>query len=260
MIRTTTYLVLILMLPLWSNGQKYHDFVKASDNRNFYKIVAEVESYYASRDKGRGSGYKQFLRWKYFNSSRLAEDGTLQSIAANNFEAFVDFESSSIEKGGRPASNAEWKSIGAFKYDGAFTRVQGTGRVDEIVVNPNDTDMIFVGTPTGSLWKTTDRGRTWKSLTDGLTSLGISGIAVDWDNPNIIYMATGDHDSKSIPSMGVFKSVDGGETWRKTVPWDSSIDNIFVSTIKLNPRTKTLFVATTDGLYLQLTEEVTTLT
>ena len=60
--------------------------------------------------------------------------------------------------------------------------------------HPTDISAFWVGSAGGGLWKTTDAGGTWNALTDDLPVLGISDIAIDYTNPNVIYIATGDAD------------------------------------------------------------------
>jgi photosystem II stability/assembly factor-like uncharacterized protein len=61
------------------------------------------------------------------------------------------------------------------------------------------------------LWKTTDRGASWTPLGDKLPSLNVRAVAVDPDNPEVIYLAS--HNGK-----GYFKSNDGGENWFQSAP------------------------------------------
>lgn len=85
-------------------------------------------------------------------------------------------------------------------------------------------NIIYVGSPYGGLWKSFDGGTNWQNWhTDNLPNIGISDIAIDPVNPQIMYVATGDPDGAFEPnnpkfnakgqSAGVFKSTDGGMTW-----------------------------------------------
>ena len=54
----------------------------------------------------------------------------------------------------------------------------------------------------------------WIPLSDYLPQIGVSGIAIDHTNSDIIYIATGDKDASDTYSIGVLKSIDGGLTWK----------------------------------------------
>ena len=71
----------------------------------------------------------------------------------------------------------------------------GQGRVNIIHVDPSNPNTIYLGSPAGGIWKSTNNGTTWTPLTDELPQIGVSGIAVDYSNSNTIYIATGDKDA-----------------------------------------------------------------
>ena len=108
---------------------------------------------------------------------------------------------------------------------------------------------MWVGSPSGGLWKTIDGGETWYETTDDLPLIGVSDIAVDPTNPDIIYMATGDADGWDTYSIGLLKSTDGGETWEKSLDWsyDQRRGVWMIKVSPLNPNI--VYAATTDGIY-----------
>jgi len=73
-----------------------------------------------------------------------------------------------------------------------------------------------MGVASGGLFRTTDNGATWTPITDGKVPLGSTGsVAVADSDPNVIYLGTGSDSVRSNVSTGrgVYKSIDGGETW-----------------------------------------------
>jgi photosystem II stability/assembly factor-like uncharacterized protein len=74
-----------------------------------------------------------------------------------------------------------------------------------------------MGVASGGLFKTTDSGANWLPITDGKIPLGSTGsVAVADSDPNVIYLGTGSDGVRSNVSTGrgVYKSVDGGQTWK----------------------------------------------
>src|SRR6185436_4941856 len=90
------------------------------------------------------------------------------------------------------------------------------GRVNAIAVSPANSNRILVGAGSGGVWLSTDGGQTWDPRGDFLPVLGVSDIEFAASDPNIAYMTTGDSNAAATPSVGVYKSTDGGFNWYAT--------------------------------------------
>jgi photosystem II stability/assembly factor-like uncharacterized protein len=75
----------------------------------------------------------------------------------------------------------------------------------------------YFGAVGGGLWKTIDGGFTWKPVTDGqIASSSVGAVAVSESNPDIVYIGMGETELRGniMQGDGVYKSVDGGKTWK----------------------------------------------
>jgi len=99
-----------------------------------------------------------------------------------------------------------YRLIGPFR---ASRTVAGVG----IPTQPN---VFFAGVHTGGVWKTDDYGRTWRPMFDNAPTGSIGDIGVSWSNPDIIYVGTGEglHRPDLGVGDGIFKSTDGGKSWK----------------------------------------------
>jgi photosystem II stability/assembly factor-like uncharacterized protein len=99
-----------------------------------------------------------------------------------------------------------WRLIGPFRGGRALA-------VSGVSGNP---DLYYFGSVDGGVWKTTDSGRVWDPLWTHEDVASIGAIAVAPSDPNIIYAGTGEADMRSDISFGdgMYKSTDGGKTWR----------------------------------------------
>ncbi|PYI94339.1 MAG: sialidase [Verrucomicrobia bacterium] len=121
----------------------------------------------------------------------------------------------------------------------SYTGLPNSERVAKIIVSPANSDTVFAAVP-GALWsdspdrglyKTTDGGQNWNLILKGANlSTGASGIAIDPNDPNVIYACMWDFrrkgwtfrsggDGPDKPSAsGLFRSADGGATWTEITP------------------------------------------
>ncbi len=91
------------------------------------------------------------------------------------------------------------------------------GRVTTVAGTVSEPGTFFMGATGGGVWKTTDYGTTWANVSDGYFSTpSIGAIAVDQEDPNIVYVGTGSDGLRSnvITGKGMYKSIDGGDTWK----------------------------------------------
>lgn len=90
-----------------------------------------------------------------------------------------------------------------------------SGRVVDIEANPDDPTIFYAGYASGGLFKTSNNGITFEPIFDKEPTIIIGDIAVDWAN-NTIYIGTGENNSSrsSYAGAGIFKSTDGGKSWK----------------------------------------------
>jgi photosystem II stability/assembly factor-like uncharacterized protein len=90
-------------------------------------------------------------------------------------------------------------------------------RVIAIAGQYGNPHLIYVGAASGGIWKTTDGGLNWKPVFDNQDVSSIGALAVATSDPNIIWAGTGETNIRSSISIGngIYKSVDGGQSWEK---------------------------------------------
>jgi len=213
----------------------------------FKDIVDAFDAYWETRDKDvKGSGHKPFKRWEEFWKYFVKEDGTLPS-SEELWNTWLTVKQSKENKSLLDQSN--WQAVGPFEHTNTGSWSSGQGRVNSIIVDPNSPTTYYAGAPAGGIWKSTNSGLNWIPLSDNLPQIGVSGIAIDYNNSNIIYIATGDDDAGDSFSVGVLKSIDGGATWN-TTGLGPSTANFRMNDIYMNPNdSNMLWVATNQGLY-----------
>ncbi|HVZ78958.1 MAG TPA: hypothetical protein VG818_13330 [Gemmatimonadaceae bacterium] len=91
-----------------------------------------------------------------------------------------------------------------------------SGRISDLAVHPRDKATWYVAAASGGLWKTTNAGTTWMPIFDGQGSYSIGTVVLDPNNPNVVWVGTGENNAQRSVSYGdgVYKSIDGGRTWQ----------------------------------------------
>ena len=170
-----------------------------------------------------------YVAGRYFPNGEDCEDeeGEDDCTPEKNSAIFIsnDFGTSWIKSSSIPKGIFEEIEL----EEGRELEEEDIDKVTVLYVSPSDDDHIFVGT-SNLLLKSTDRGETWRSLSDTFHRSDIKGLAIHPNNPDIIYARIGiytfsdcsdvDNDdpdyeesvSKYCP--GVYKSTDGGENWK----------------------------------------------
>ena len=92
-----------------------------------------------------------------------------------------------------------------------------SGRVTAIDARADEPDVIYAGTASGGLWRSNDGGIHWTPLFDDQPATSIGAVAVNQDNPDVIWVGTGEGNPRNSknPGTGLYKSIDGGETWTR---------------------------------------------
>ncbi len=118
----------------------------------------------------------------------------------------VSAQKSSETKKGSTLSGLKFRSIGP-----AFM----SGRIADIVINPENQNIWYVAVGSGGVWKTENSGTTWIPLTDKQPFYSTGCLTLDPNNPNIVWLGTGENVGGRHIGIGhgIYVSYDGGKTW-----------------------------------------------
>ncbi len=209
---------------------------------NFYAIQKAFQAWEDTATETEG-GWAQFKRWEFFMEPRVYPSGDL------NLPSIYE-QIRSLEK--LTSLPAGWKSLGPFTVPSSIFSQEkaGAGRINTIAFHPFNANIMWVGAPSGGIWKTTDAGATWSTVTDDLASIGISDITINPLNPDVLYAVTGDGDAGDTYSIGIIKSTNGGATWKPTDVTLQLSDRVYFRKIIIDPiDTATLVATSNQGIY-----------
>jgi photosystem II stability/assembly factor-like uncharacterized protein len=143
------------------------------------------------------------------------------------------------EDEGHPLASIPLRSIGP-----ALT----SGRVSDFAFEPDRWQAHYVAMASGNLWKTVNNGVTWEAVFDNEGAYAIGVVELDPRNPNVVWVGTGENNSQRSVGFGdgVYKSLDGGKSWRNMGLKDSG----HISMIRFHPAdSDTVWVAAQGPLW-----------
>ncbi|MFN8154182.1 MAG: T9SS type A sorting domain-containing protein [Bacteroidia bacterium] len=225
--------------------------VQRAFNKYYIKKDRQIERLKRKleRQKGEGvseeelevPGFSQYKRWEWFMAPRVGPNG-------ERFDPALAYrENAKYMEQYKTFSAGNWTLIGPTSQ---IPSGGGAGRLNAVRVDPTDPNTIYVCSPAGGLWKSTDGGLTWATNTDHLAQvIGCTDIAIDPTNTQVMYLATGDGDAGDTYTVGLLKSTDGGATWNPTGLSYFAANTRQMSKILIDPNnTSTLIVATSAGI------------
>ncbi len=130
------------------------------------------------------------------------------------------------------ASSTTWRAIGPAPTNSAFPNLGVvSGRINSIAISPSDPRTVLVGSGTGGVWRSSNRGASFVPVSDDQVDLAVGSIAFSPSNPSIAYAGMGDTKNAYLGS-GVLKSTDAGQSWTRvsnnTLPTPGTVSDIEV--------------------------------
>jgi len=151
------------------------------------------------------------MRSEWFASSRADSAGSMGSY----LQAVLTHQQE-IAQREIPGNyqSAQWYPLGPVKTTHPVQALLGL--VKTIWIDTSNFQTIYAGSSTGGIFRTTDGGENWVSLSDNYITTGVLSIEVDPSNKNRIYIGTGHDGFGRAYGQGVMKSNDGGLSWETT--------------------------------------------
>jgi len=145
------------------------------------------------------------------------------------------------------AQTSSWSAVSPSKYPvNASGQINGISRVSQLKFHPTDSLKMYAVSARGGLFITADGGNNWSVApgTDFMPYQSYASVCIDFTNDQIIYIGTGDHDYYG-GGTGVWKSIDGGQTFTQT-----TLTNKLIVDMIMDPNDhNTIVAATNQGIY-----------
>lgn len=173
---------------------------------NIQEVESWANEYFLKVGTGQGTGFKQYQRWLYERKFHLDENGYYIVPEREDQAYYQALRSMGIHQ----RTTMTWSELGPTTWTYTSGWNPGNGRITSVAVDPADTTKIYVSSPGGGLWKSTNSGTSWTPLIDFVNSswMSIYNLCIDPNNSNTLYAA--------LSSGGVLKSTNAGTSWTAT--------------------------------------------
>jgi photosystem II stability/assembly factor-like uncharacterized protein len=162
--------------------------------------------YFDTAGTGPETGYKHFQRWLFEQKFHTDDNGFLIDPKTEWETWRRTTPTGSMLDGNAGTDAVTWNEMGPWGWSYTSSWNPGTGRLTDVAVAASDTTKIYVTSPGGGLWKSTNGGNTWAPLQDfNSTWMNMYSVTIDPNNINTVYAGNA--------SGGVEKSTNAGTTW-----------------------------------------------
>ncbi len=159
---------------------------------------------------------KYFKRMEWFFRQRALPNDTI-SLTKLNMEFAKEKAKILLDK----STTLQWQPIGPkgiVQYFPSHWGVSG-GRARALDIHPTNPNIVYMGAAGGGIWKTTDGGESWLTVSDNFNSISFGAIAIDPNNPEVVYAGTGEawasYNQFIYYGDGLYKTTNGGGSWAK---------------------------------------------
>ena len=238
--------ILFCFFNILSFSQIWEDeLLKINPNPTIQEKSIAFEQYRATHKYTKGNGFKPYARDMDFILERSSESENFKADALFKEWKKLKENNSYSQK----ITQSNWISKGPINTPiilNSNGKKRGNGRVNCITFDPFNADIIWIGSPAGGLWKSVDGGSNWTTNTDGLPVIGVSHIAIDPNDSQIMYIVTGDSYATDSYSIGILKSTDGGANWNTSGLSYNINQEKTVNKVIINPNNTDSLYAVTD--------------
>ncbi len=206
--------------PAWNSG-RVSDFAVNPNNFNEYYVAVSSGNLWKTTNNG--------ITWEAIGDTLPYSLGVVELDPNNTHVVWVGSGENNHQRA-LGYGDGVYKSTDGGK---SFTNMglRESRQIGEILIDPRNSDVVYVAAE-GSVWgpggergcyKTSDGGKSWKKVLDISKHTGVNSMAFDPRNPDIIYATSEQRRRHAFTKIGggpesaVYKSVDAGATWNKTM-------------------------------------------
>lgn len=197
------------------------------------------------------SGYAEIAQRRAMKQSEFGgspKEAFGANTSARQIAEFLNLRNVIQPRSGGPQEDisGNWEFMGPRDLRVPYTIYFGAspvnGRANAVAIDPNNANTFYIGGAQGGVWKTTDAGVSWSTTSDGWPLLGVSSLAIQPGNSDVILAGTGDFYGSDVGGIGIMRSTNAGATWTLV---GTNIGSSMVSAIVFHPDNPSIAFAST---------------
>lgn len=252
-------IIALFSLPLWAqyeepygnpNDERLPEWARMmyQDATDLEAVLAAFNTYYETHEFVK-NGHTQYLKrllreretyaFQHINPDLTEEQRAAQLAAERSYLSAYQQQQQSRD--------ANWVSIGPYDWDhdaAGRSYAPGAAHVYTIEQSLSDPNILFAGTATAGLWRSTDRGASWTNVTKDRMVNQVYAVEISPTDPNRVFASM---------ERSIYASTDGGESWNPTGDANFQQQELATRDIKTVPDlASSVWAATDNGLYLSI--------
>lgn len=245
MFKTPTLLSVAILLTVSAFGQSEPDWfvLMNSNNPNFFEVEDAYRTYYEANEFKKDRFTQDHKRWMREIERFVQADGSIELSRDTYAEKLKRFQATRFENRGGP----QWQPIGPFNVDtdaAGNSYAPGFTRFNTVEQDPVNPQIIYGGTATTGLWKSTNKGDDWDCITYDMPLTSILSICISHADNDNIWFGSGNT---------IFKSTDGGQNFTPTTVSGGDPGND-IWEIKMHPVNSNILLAACSDGWLRSTD------
>lgn len=201
--------IVLLMLPLQAKKAKTPKRIHSTDPELRMK-------WYNQHVEMRKTTPHKNMKWQHIGPTNISGRCTDIAVVTPKGKNYIIYVAA--------ASGGVWKTVNeGTTWEPVFDQAPSTS-IGDVTVAPSNPDIVWIGTGEPNIfrssmagcgvYKSTDAGKTWEHM--GLTGTNtIARIVIHPKNPDVVYVTASGHEWTHNEERGVYKTIDGGKTWKK---------------------------------------------
>ena len=200
------------------------------------EVIKEHDAYFAAHSEVKNCHTQYYKRWLRSFSRTVTFDA--------NSKLDQDYVNNSLALKQSKGPNSAWTCIGPYDFDkdaASRSYACGAAHVYTVERSESDTTIMFAGSATAGVWKSTNSGVNWSLVTQDLIIGSTIALEIDHSNPDIAYFGS---------SGNLYKTLDGGSSWSIIGDATFQADNHGIQDIVMSPTNSNEIYLTSDyGFY-----------